>query len=253
MYLTIKDFSNKTGLPPSKLRFYDKKGLLEPSVRLDNGYRAYSVEQIHLAKMIDSLRQADIPIQDIKLYCTVNEQEKKRILQTWKVDLDRRMEVLLAAQKYIGGINVENPQTLLLSKWEKEKHLVWQRFEVERKPHPFHAYFRSAKDHLEKHGIECSNQVYIKTDTITDEKIIGEIGFEAIKTIQKMNDESFRFEVVPPTLFAVLQECKADDAFLCFSYIQVVIRYGFQPAGTKLERYSNLSAETFDYLIPLVT
>ncbi|PAE87216.1 MerR family transcriptional regulator [Shouchella clausii] len=35
-------------------------------MRLENGYRAYTPEQVHLAKMIDSLRQADIAIKDIK-------------------------------------------------------------------------------------------------------------------------------------------------------------------------------------------
>ncbi|WP_243356417.1 MerR family transcriptional regulator [Bacillus litorisediminis] len=64
MLFTIQEFSKKTGLPPSKLRFYDKKGVLMPSTRLENGYRAYSADQIHLAKMIDSLRQADISIED---------------------------------------------------------------------------------------------------------------------------------------------------------------------------------------------
>jgi DNA-binding transcriptional MerR regulator len=252
MDLTIQEFSKRTELPPSKLRFYDKKGLLQPSTRSENGYRVYSTEQIHLAKMIDSLRKADIAIQDIKHYTEADDQEKRVILDRWKMELDKRMESLHAARKYVGGMKVENTQTLMLSKWEKEKCFVWQKFESERSPHPFREHFFTAKRQLEEQGISCSEQVYLRNEKVSKEKIIGEVGFEVSNSSQLKNNENIRFEQVPPTLFAVMQDCRADDAFLCFSYIQVVIRYGFQPAGNKMERYSNLDSDTFDYLIPLV-
>ncbi|MGD6831120.1 hypothetical protein ACQCT5_03085 [Sutcliffiella halmapala] len=107
-------------------------------------------------------------------------------------------------------------------------------------------------DYKRDQGIPCSEQVYLRTEKVTEEKIIGEVGFEVSNSAQLKNIENIRYEKVPPTLFAVMQDCRADDAFLCFSYIQVVIRYGFQPAGSKMERYQNLESDTFDYLIPLV-
>ncbi|WP_391557049.1 MerR family transcriptional regulator [Robertmurraya sp.] len=249
-HLTIKDFSKSTGLPPSKLRFYDKKELLQPSTRLENGYRVYTIDQIHLAKMVDSLRQADITIEEIKRYLEADEQEKAEVLASWKKELDKKLDVLLAAKKYVGGIMVENSHSLLLSKWEKEKCFVWQRFEAEKRPHPFQTYFHQALRRLEDLGISCSEQVYVKTEKITRDTIIGEVGFEVDSTI--VESASYRLERVSPTLFAVLRNCRADDEFLCFSYIQMVIRYGFQPVGTKLERYSNIHADTFDLLLPLV-
>ncbi|MCM3452600.1 MerR family transcriptional regulator [Heyndrickxia oleronia] len=253
MNLSINEFSKRTGLPPSKLRFYDKKRLLVPFVRLENGYRAYAFDQIYQAKMIDSLRQAGISIQDIKQYFTVNDQEKKKILDRWREDLNKRTEVLLAAQKFIGGINVENPQqTLLLSNWETEKYFVWQRVHSQRQPNPFQKHFTTAKSQLEKLGVTCSEQVYVKTEMITEDKIIGEIGFEVLNNSLTGDHKDFRIEKVSPTLFAVLQDCRPEDALFCFSYIQVIIRYGFQPIGSKLERYSNIDASTFDYLIPVV-
>ncbi|MCA1320961.1 MerR family transcriptional regulator [Bacillus tianshenii] len=252
MELTIQEFSKRTGLPPSKLRFYDKKGLLQPFSRSDNGYRVYSMEQIHLAKMVDSLRKADIGIQDIRHYTEAGEHEKKVILDCWKKDLDKRLESLHAARKYVGGMKVENTQTLMLSKWEKDKFFVWQRFESERSAYPFREHFVKAKRLLEEQGIPCSEQVYLRNEKVAGEKIIGEVGFEVSYSTHLKNKENIRFEKVPPTLFAVMQDCRADDAFLCFSYIQVVIRYGFQPAGNKIERYANIDSDTFDYLIPLV-
>jgi len=252
MHLTIQEFSKKTGLSPSKLRFYDKKKLLQPSTRLENGYRAYTYDQIHQAKMIDSLRQADISIEDIKLYHGAEEQEKKRLLLKWKEDLDNRMEVIKAARKYVGGINVESPQTLLLSRWEKEKYFVWQKFEVERSPHPFEKYFVTAKTVLENQGAICSEEVYVINKDISKNKMIGEIGFEVDGSFFMEEIEGFRYERVPPKLFAVLENCQTSNAFHCFSYIQLVIRYGFQPVGYKMERYSNIHAKTYDYLIPVV-
>ena len=39
----IKEFAAMTGLPPSKIRFYEKHGLLS-ALRDDNGYRVFSPE-----------------------------------------------------------------------------------------------------------------------------------------------------------------------------------------------------------------
>ncbi|WP_026672961.1 helix-turn-helix domain-containing protein [Alkalihalobacterium bogoriense] len=253
MHFTIQEFSKRTGLPPSKLRFYDKKGLLKPSTRLENGYRAYTPDQIHWAKMIDSLRQADIAISEIKQYSEVDEQAKKSLIESWKADLDQRMATLNAARKYVDGIQVNKAQTLLLSKWEKEKQIVWKQVEAERVPHPFQRFFLSSKEQLQSLGWNVSEYVFVKTDQITKEKIMGEIGFEVVGSLPPLDCDDIRVERFPPTLFAVMQNCKADDAFLCFSYIQVVIKYGFQPANIKFERYASIEAEQFDYLIPIVT
>lgn len=250
MHFTIQEFSKRTGLPPSKLRFYDKKRLLEPSMRLENGYRAYTPDQVHLAKMIDSLRQADIAIKDIKQYCGANEQQKRVMLELWKNDLDKRMKAISAARKYVGGIKASNTQTLLLSKWEKEKFLAWQRFEADRTPHPFKQSFTIAKQQL--NGQVTSDVVYVKTEAITSNRITGEVGFEVDPNFFIEESSNIKLERVPPTLFAVLENCRADDAFLCFSYIQIVIRYGFKPADYKLERYANVDADSYDFLIPLV-
>ncbi|MFK7692027.1 MerR family transcriptional regulator [Paenibacillus sp. HJGM_3] len=62
--MKINAFSYRTGLSPSALRFYDRKGLLSPT-RMSNGYRLYSEDQIGTALQIHSLRQADVPLEDI--------------------------------------------------------------------------------------------------------------------------------------------------------------------------------------------
>lgn len=252
MHLTIQDFSKKAGLSPSRLRFYDKKGVLKPSTRLENGYRAYSIEQIYDAKLIDSLRQANIKIQEIKQFQEATHLEKNTLIDSWNLELDKQLRVLSVAKNYIKGLKSDEPPTILLSKWEKPKTFIWEKFEVERKPHPFKECFHITRKRLEEIGIQHSEVVFVRTERINGNKIIGEVGFEILDKHCMKEYADLRYEEVPPTLFAIKYDCNVEDSFLCFSYLQMVIRYGLQPAEKKLERYTSLEGLTFDYLIPLI-
>ena len=42
-YMTIKEFSNITGIKSQTLRYYDQIGLFSPEHRGENGYRYYVV------------------------------------------------------------------------------------------------------------------------------------------------------------------------------------------------------------------
>ncbi|GEN13162.1 MerR family regulatory protein [Myxococcus fulvus] len=44
--LSISQFSKRCGISASALRFYERKGLLVPVERQENGYRAYSPQQV---------------------------------------------------------------------------------------------------------------------------------------------------------------------------------------------------------------
>ncbi|WP_010097158.1 MerR family transcriptional regulator [Ornithinibacillus scapharcae] len=252
MHLTIQNFSKRTGLSPSRLRFYDKKGVLVPSARLENGYRAYSIEQIYDAKMIDSLRQANIKIQEIKQFQEATFSERNLLLDGWKLELDKQLKVLTAARSYIRGLSPEEPPTIMLSKWEKPKSFIWEKFEVERKPHPFKDCFQITRKRLDEIGIQHSKEVYVRTERINGNKIIGEVGFEILDKHCMRGIVGLRYEELPPTIFAIKYDCNVEDSLLCFSYLQMVIRYGLRPEANKLERYTSMEGKTFDYLIPLI-
>ena len=49
--MQIGDFSKASGLPKDTLRFYERKGLLQPQL-LANGYRSYDAAQLERAKAI---------------------------------------------------------------------------------------------------------------------------------------------------------------------------------------------------------
>jgi DNA-binding transcriptional MerR regulator len=66
--MTIGLFSEKTGLRPKTLRYYEEVNLLVPTVRTANGYRQYEVDQVETALLIHSLRQASSAHLVIKIW-----------------------------------------------------------------------------------------------------------------------------------------------------------------------------------------
>jgi PPM family protein phosphatase len=64
--MPIGEFSERSGLSINRLRTYADAGLLVPAaVDPASGYRYYAPDQFSDAKVIDTLRQADVPLADI--------------------------------------------------------------------------------------------------------------------------------------------------------------------------------------------
>jgi DNA-binding transcriptional MerR regulator len=66
LLVSVKEFSDFTGVKQSVLRYYDAIGLFKPVERGENNYRYYSLTQIQTIKLIDTLRSLKIPLQEIK-------------------------------------------------------------------------------------------------------------------------------------------------------------------------------------------
>lgn len=64
--MTIKELEERTGLLRANIRFYEEEGLLSP-VRLANGYRDYSEEDVLTLEKIKLLRQLQLDINTIRL------------------------------------------------------------------------------------------------------------------------------------------------------------------------------------------
>lgn len=63
--MRISEVSKITGLSVSNIRFYEKKGLLEPEREEENRYRDYNSKDIERLKLIMLYRKMDIPIEVI--------------------------------------------------------------------------------------------------------------------------------------------------------------------------------------------
>ena len=66
MAYKISEFSKITSLTVKALRYYDEEQILKPSIRGENGYRYYDLEDYKRAQLIVTLRQLDFSIAEIK-------------------------------------------------------------------------------------------------------------------------------------------------------------------------------------------
>lgn len=55
-----------SGMSTASIRFYEQHGLLSPAVRLDNGYRSYSAQDIDRLRQIRTCRSLDMSLDEVQ-------------------------------------------------------------------------------------------------------------------------------------------------------------------------------------------
>lgn len=98
--MAIGEFSERSGLSAKRLRTYAAEGLLAPAaVDPVSGYRYYSPGQLADAQGLDALRQADVPLADIRDFMRRPSRER---LDAWERQLhtnaDHRQSALTLAR-----------------------------------------------------------------------------------------------------------------------------------------------------------
>jgi len=101
--LSIKEFSEMSGLEQSTLRYWDDIGLFKPARRnMDNGYRYYSAEQIILVNFIKVLSSLNVPL---KVIAQVSENRSPeailKLMEQQETMLDRQLNRLHASYSTI--------------------------------------------------------------------------------------------------------------------------------------------------------
>ena len=120
--MTVKELEELSGIKRANIRFYEREGLISP-MRMDNGYRDYSKEELQILLRIKLLRSLHIPLDEIKelkkgsldLADTLSKQISKLELEkndvTYAQDVCRVMQddrvsfTNLDAEKYLYRIN----------------------------------------------------------------------------------------------------------------------------------------------------
>jgi len=108
--LTIKEFSNFTGVSQSTLRYYDDIGLLLPARRGKNSYRYYTPPQIIALNFINVLIELGVPLSNIKdLVHKRTPGSVKDLLRRQEEKLDRQLSDLRTAYSILHtfGKNIE--------------------------------------------------------------------------------------------------------------------------------------------------
>ena len=97
--LTIKKFSEYTGIKQSVLRHYDEIGLFKPFKRDENGYRYYSAPQTISINLISVLHNAKISVKTIKEF--VKHRTPEQILALFREqELELNKDLLRLQQAY---------------------------------------------------------------------------------------------------------------------------------------------------------
>lgn len=90
--MTIGEIAERTSLPESTLRYYEKKGLIKV-VRDSSGRRDYEESDIEWIKFIRRLKETGMLLKDIKQYSELRYRGKST--------MPERLEILQEHRKYV--------------------------------------------------------------------------------------------------------------------------------------------------------
>ncbi|CAM4461069.1 helix-turn-helix domain-containing protein [Paenibacillus tarimensis] len=250
--MTIQAFSDRTGLPASTLRYYEKEGLLSPDIRADNGYRLYAESQIPRAIKLHSLRQAGISLTELRAYMSADRSGQDEWLEKWRHDIDSRLKTLQAAKQFMYGIKGQDEQIRLV-KWDSPVQMVWFRRRVERKLNPFAQAIDEGAALLSSWSLLHTREAFVRHIQMDGNEMAGSIGYR-LRGRYAIPDDLYKAgafeEAVEPALFVSL-DCLANDPYACFSHMLVLQSFGFDPAGPHMERYQLNDKLHYEVMIPV--
>ena len=97
----IKQLSERTGLSPSRIRYYERIGLLRPVERLPNGYRVYPAEAEPVLRLIVLAQEAGFSLEEMQRLLPPR-------LAGWDYDLltaalQRKLDAIAAAEAQLAA------------------------------------------------------------------------------------------------------------------------------------------------------
>jgi DNA-binding transcriptional MerR regulator len=99
--MTIGQLAQQTGLAPSKIRFYETKGLIGTVDRRSNGYRHYTHRTKQVLELITIAQQAGFSLAAIR--ALVPQQGKARSHDRMLAELRKKLAEVEALQKKLAG------------------------------------------------------------------------------------------------------------------------------------------------------
>ena len=97
--MNIGSVSEKSGLPAKTIRYYEDIGLIRPD-RRDNGYREYTIEDVHRLRFLQRSRSLGFSVEEcrqlLSLYgdCDRESSEVKAIATAKLVEIERKITEL---------------------------------------------------------------------------------------------------------------------------------------------------------------
>ncbi|HXF76055.1 MAG TPA: MerR family DNA-binding protein [Methylomirabilota bacterium] len=103
--LTIGQVAQRVGLRPSAIRFYERRGMLRPTLRAPNGYRFYGEDVVKLLRFVKRAQSLGITLKEIKplLALAARGQQPcshvKQLAQKHLEEVGQKIRALRALQK----------------------------------------------------------------------------------------------------------------------------------------------------------
>ncbi|HEY4399611.1 MAG TPA: MerR family DNA-binding transcriptional regulator [Lactobacillaceae bacterium] len=91
-FLSMKEVMIATNLSRDTLRYYEAEDLIGPIRRLENGYRAYTLEDVNWLYVIDLMRGFEVPIRELKGKQHTTYQERKIFLQAYQAKIEQKIQ-----------------------------------------------------------------------------------------------------------------------------------------------------------------
>jgi DNA-binding transcriptional MerR regulator len=118
--VSIKEFSDFTGVKQSVLRYYDETNLFHPIARGENNYRYYSLPQIQTIKLIETLRGLKVPLKQIEEIMDSRDPESMiSLLTQYEVRLNAELRNLQQSFSIIHTL-----RSLMQSDLPKDENLI---------------------------------------------------------------------------------------------------------------------------------
>lgn len=105
MCMTIKEVSQRLGLTPDTLRYYERVGLIPPVNRNKNGIRDYTENDCQWIEFIKCMRQSGLPVEVLIKYV--------RLFQQGEETNQSRKEILIEQRDLISQKVEELQKTII--------------------------------------------------------------------------------------------------------------------------------------------